>query len=406
MSSNWRRNLWAVCGAELLAIAGFSAFWPIIPYYIQFLGVQGAAVATWAGMISAVASLTRGVAGPFWGALSDRYGRKLMVERAMFAGCILTLLMGLAHNVEQLTLLRLLQGALTGTMTAAMTLVASVTPRERLGETLGRLQLAIYLGQSLGPLAGGLVADHWGYRSVFGMTSAFLGGAGLIVLLLVRENFTPVMREEHGPLTGQLRRDWKLLFAGSLLGLVLLLRFALGVGARMTRPLAPLLVQELLPESQVLGISSGLAATLNGISGAGAALLLGRAADRHGGRRILLLCALLGGGALILQGSAPTYGLFLIGQLLLGLATGGTLVTLSAYLGRLAPRGRAGAVYGLDTLAMALSNALGPFAGGWLARWFSLRAPFVVGGILMGLAGLAVLRLPPKGEKTPSYAGG
>jgi len=314
--------------------------------------------------------------------------------------------MGLAHNVEQLTLLRLLQGALTGTVTAAMTLVASATPRERLGETLGKLQLAIYLGQSLGPLAGGLVADHWGYRSVFGMTSAFLGGAGLIVLLLVRENFTPVMREEHGPLTGQLRRDWGLLFAGSLLGLVLLLRFVLRVGMRMSNPLVPLLVQELLPGSQMLGISSGLSASLYGISGAVAALFLGRASDRYGGRRILLLCALLGGGALILQGSAPTYGLFLIGQLLLGLATGGTLVTLSAYLGRLAPRGRAGAVYGLDTLAMALSNALGPFAGGWLARWFSLRAPFVVGGILMGLAGLAVLRLPPKGEKTPSYAGG
>lgn len=400
MQRTWRRNLRAVWVGELLAIMGFAAFGPILPYYVEYLGVTGDAVATWSGVISAAPSLAMAIMGPIWGALSDRHGRKVMVVRAMFGGCALTLLMSFVQSVGQLAVLRFVQGALTGTVAASTTLVASMTPEDRLGETLGKLQLAIFLGVTVGPLFGGFAADTFGYRTVFWMTSAFLLIGGLIILLGVKEEFEPVPAEEREPFWQNIGNDLNFAFTQSLLGLVLVVRFALRVGRRFPSPILPLFVAELLPESTALGSASGLLTTIIGGAGAISSPLLGRFADRRGGRSVLLACTLVGSAALIAQGMAGTYTVLLITQALLGLVVGGILATVSAYVGRAVPQERSGMAYGLDTTAVALANSAGPFVGGWLARWFSLRTPFLLGGALMLLASVGVLRLPKGAANT------
>ena len=119
-SISWQRNLAAIWFAELVAIVGFSVVSPILPLYVRALGVQDEqGVRLWAGLVFSAHAVTMTIFGPIWGALSDRYGRKVMVERAMFSGAIVISLMGLAQNVQQLAALRCLQGALTGTVTAA-----------------------------------------------------------------------------------------------------------------------------------------------------------------------------------------------------------------------------------------------------------------------------------------------
>ncbi len=394
MHHTWQRNFRAVWIAELLAIMGFAAFMPILPYYVQYLGVLEAEVNTWSGLVAAAPAFAMGIMGPIWGTLSDRYGRKPMVVRAMFSGALTIALMGMVQTVEQLALLRLLQGALTGTVAAATTLVASTTPQHRLGETLGQLQLAMFLGQSLGPLVGGLIADTFGYRAVFWLTATFLLMGGLIIVTLVKEEFTPAVSDNTGPWTRRLRQNTGALI-GSLLGFVLLLSFALRLGLRMALPLLPLLVQELLPSGTTwLSSASGLLTTFSGISSAIAAPLLGRLADRRGGRPILLGCAALAGVSLILQAVAPTYIFLAVCEILVGFAIGGILATMSAYVGRLAPEGRAGMAYGLDTAAVSLANSIGPTFGGWFADRTTLRMTFFVSGIVAFVASLGVWKLP------------
>ena len=68
------------------------------------------------------------IASPIWGAIADRYGRKLMVERAMFGGSIILLMMAFVTSAEQLVVLRTIQGLITGTVAAANALVASIAP--------------------------------------------------------------------------------------------------------------------------------------------------------------------------------------------------------------------------------------------------------------------------------------
>mgnify|MGYP001824101914 CR=1 FL=1 len=184
----WKRNLYVIWFAELVAISGFAVVFPFLPFYVQDLGVTDPdQVKLWSGVVFASQAVTMAVFAPIWGSLADRYGRTLMVERAMFGGAVVLTLMGFVQNVQQLVVLRAVQGALTGTVVAATTLVASSTPRERSGYALGLLQTAVWMGASLGPLLGGIVADTWGYRAAFWVTGALLFVSGLTVWRFVEE---------------------------------------------------------------------------------------------------------------------------------------------------------------------------------------------------------------------------
>ncbi|HIE37535.1 MAG TPA: MFS transporter, partial [Anaerolineae bacterium] len=252
--ASWRRNLWIIWFAELTSIVGFTVVIPILPLYVQELGVSDPdAVTFWAGLIFSAHAVAMAVMAPVWGTLADRYGRKLMVERAMFGGAVIIGLMGMARTVQQLALLRMFQGMLTGTVTAATTLVASTAPRERSGYALGMLQMGIYAGASVGPLLGGLITDTMGFRAAFWTTGGLLLTGGLLVALLVREEFQPAPRSA--------RRGWRALRESlspvlssrpllSAFGVRLMMRTA----SRLLGPTLPLFVQALAP--------TGRAATL------------------------------------------------------------------------------------------------------------------------------------------------
>jgi MFS transporter, DHA1 family, multidrug resistance protein len=405
VQTNWKRNLRVVWAAELLAIMGFSSTAPIYAYFIQYLGVEQHLIARWSGIVIALSSISMGILGPIWGALGDRHGRKVMVMRAMFGGAVIIGLQGFSQNVWQFAVLRLIQGALTGTVTAATALVASNTPRDRLGETLGKLQLAIFLGNALGPTTGGFVADTLGYRATFWLTAIYLLSAGGLILFLVKENFTPSTEALEGSLWRRMYQDTGMILTSSLLGLVLWLRFALRVSLNVTAPTMPLIVQNLMPSSTLLGSASGLLATVSGISSALAAPVVGRWADRGNGRTLLLGSAMLEAFALILQAAAPVYWMLVVAQFILGFGVGGALAVISAYIGRMAPEGRIGTAFGLDAMAVSIAGAIGPSVGGWLSDTVSRRTPLWVGGVAMVMAGLTVLRLPADAKESTTKSG-
>ena len=149
-------------------------------------------VGLWAALVTSAQAVSMALVAPLWGALADRYGRKLMVLRATFGGAIILALMGFVVNVQQLLVLRFIQGIFTGTVPATMALVASTAPKERSGMAMGSLQTAVYLGVSLGPLLGGIFGDTFGYRPSFWITGTLLFISGILVAIFVREDFKPV----------------------------------------------------------------------------------------------------------------------------------------------------------------------------------------------------------------------
>ena len=87
MKLSWRVNFYTLWAAEVMAIIGFQAAQPFLPYYIQELGVEDLSDALiWSGYMGTVAGLAMAISAPIWGAMADRCGRKPMVVRSMLGG--------------------------------------------------------------------------------------------------------------------------------------------------------------------------------------------------------------------------------------------------------------------------------------------------------------------------------
>ncbi|TMD80281.1 MAG: multidrug efflux MFS transporter, partial [Chloroflexi bacterium] len=194
---DWRRNLAALWLAELTAILGFSFAFPFLPLFLhQDLHIPaGPQLAFWTGITGGATGLALACTAPIWGRLADRYGRKPMLVRAMVGGGISVGLMGLSQSALQLTVLRGVQGASSGTVAAATALVATETPAPHLAWALGILSSAISLGSAVGPAAGGLAANFVGLRAIFVGGGALLLLATIPVLFVVKETPRRVVRE-------------------------------------------------------------------------------------------------------------------------------------------------------------------------------------------------------------------
>src|SRR5579875_2712095 len=88
--------------AIIAMTAGFGSFstqfWiPFLPFYLQRLGARSAADALfWLGVALAGQGAGRLLTGPIWGVLADRYGRKLMYVRALYAASLTGVVAALA----------------------------------------------------------------------------------------------------------------------------------------------------------------------------------------------------------------------------------------------------------------------------------------------------------------------
>jgi DHA1 family multidrug resistance protein-like MFS transporter len=387
----WQRNLYAIWVAEMVSTIGFTVIQPFMPYYIRELGVTSLTqVELYAGLSLSLHAGAMVFTAPIWGSLADRYGRKIMVERAILATAFFFALIGFVHDVPSLLVLRTLQGCFAGVTAAALTLVACSTPRDRVGYALGSLQVANYLGALLGPLLGGFVADMWGYRAPFFVTGALMTLGAVPVLAMVKENFQPVTtKEQEGSFWYGLRQ----VLASRVLFSVFVVAIFLRLGERVLLPILPLFVASLLPLGAAAATVTGLILGVRAATSALGAFVLGRASDRAGHHLVLLFCA-FGAAVLYLpQAFVVNATQLLILQTMLGFMLGGTLTTVSAMLSRLSPEGRQGAAYGVYASARSLAATLGPMLGVSVAAGFGLRSSFLFAAGIFGLAAFVVVRL-------------
>lgn len=118
---------------------------------------------------------------PF-GRIADIYGRKRIFACGIGIFTFSSLLSGVANSATMLIAWRVLQG-IGGAMLAgtAVALLTTVFPANERGKVLGTIVAAAYLGLSLGPVLGGVLTQHLGWRSIF-LIGALLG---LLVLGVV-----------------------------------------------------------------------------------------------------------------------------------------------------------------------------------------------------------------------------
>jgi DHA1 family multidrug resistance protein-like MFS transporter len=397
LRSPWQRTLYIMFAAQLLTAIGFSSIFPFFPLYVKQLGSSfGFNLEMMAGLVFSSQAFTMMIASPIWGALADRYGRKLMVERAMFGGSVILLLMAFVQSAEQLVVLRAIQGLVTGTVAAANALVASSTPREHAGYGMGLLQVGSGGGVALGPIIGGAVADRFGYAAAFYVTALLLLLGGLLVLIGVKEPF------ERRPLQAKSRtagflKAWRDIFALPRVPVTFILQFLSQLGTNLLTPILPLFIPTVLGPAQDLNTFTGLVVGATAATSTVSSIYFGRLGDRVG-HRVILIASLTVGGLFYIPEIIVNAGWQILAlQALVGVASGGIVPSISALQARFTHHGMEGAVYGLDNSIGSGARALAPMIGAGIAASWSLRAAFpITGGIMILAAFISSLLLPKK----------
>jgi len=171
----------------VMLIAGISSF--LTPFTSSSVNIAlpsiGGELALNAVALSWVATAYLLAAAMFlvpFGRISDIHGRKRIYLYGMTIDAVASMLCAVAQSGPWLIICRGMQG-LGGAMifgTGVAILTSVFPPRER-GKALGVNVAAVYTGLSVGPLAGGFLTDHLGWRSIF-LLNALLG---IIVIIIV-----------------------------------------------------------------------------------------------------------------------------------------------------------------------------------------------------------------------------
>jgi DHA1 family multidrug resistance protein-like MFS transporter len=355
--NHWKKTLWVLFVVQLLTSIAFNVALPFLPLFITNLDRPlGGTLVFWSGLVFSVPAASMMIASPIWGWVADRHGRKPMLIRSTVAGAVVLTLMGFAQTVEQLTVLRLLQGLFTGYFAASNALVAAIVPREQSGAAFGLLRISAWLGAGLGPLVGGLVGEHMGYRPAFWITGGIMALATALVIVMINEDFiAPETIQRRGLFTAY----------ASLLRAPRMIRiYAMGFLDSMARSIAlpalPLFMLQLMKDDRGVSTATGVLLGGRALLAAMAAYAFGLLSDRMGYGRLSLLAASLLTVCHVPQPLADTAWTFMLLQLLSGIVGAAMIPTISALLTTTSPAGLSGATFGLDASIQSLARALGP----------------------------------------------
>ncbi|WP_067456559.1 MDR family MFS transporter [Actinomadura macra] len=161
------RNLYVVIGAVLIAML-LAALDNLIlgtamPSIVGDLG--GLGHLSW---VVTAYTLATAVSTPVWGKLGDMYGRKGAFMTAIVIFLVGSTLAGLSQDMTQLIAFRALQGlGAGGLMVGALAIIGSLLPPREQGRYQGMISGVMGLAMIAGPLAGGAITDHLGWRWCF-----------------------------------------------------------------------------------------------------------------------------------------------------------------------------------------------------------------------------------------------
>lgn len=177
---NRKSAIFVIFITVLLDLVGFGLIIPILPTFAKGdLGASDFMV----GALAASYSIMQFVFAPFWGGLSDRFGRRPII-------LISILIMGLsyvvfAHSTALWILFaaRVMGGFGAANISVSYAYISDVTPAENRTKAFGVIGAAFGLGFILGPIIGGVIKEHYNILTL-GYFAASLSVANLLVAFL------------------------------------------------------------------------------------------------------------------------------------------------------------------------------------------------------------------------------
>lgn len=386
MMERWKLNLYTLWITQIFSLSSFGLVIPFMSFYIQELGItDDYRIKLYTGILTFAPAVTMAVASPVWGIIGDKYGRKLMILRAMFAASIIIGGMGLVTQVWQLVVLRGVQGLFTGTATASNAFVAANIPENRLSKALGFMSSSNFIGLSAGPLIGGLLADSIGIRFSFFAGAALMFIGFLMVLFLLKEDKSDqeTLSEDEN------KGDYKSIISSTLLSLLFLL-FIIRITRTIFTPFIPIYVQVNLGTRTGAAGITGIISGFVGVATAIAGLTITQLGDKKD-KQLLIKGFLL----ISILFSIPLYflenlDLFIVIYGMMYFFIGGVEPIIFSLTAQNTPVNKRGALFGIQGLVSSLGWLCAPIIGTYISVRFSITSILIALPIVLSVGLLTV----------------
>lgn len=401
MESRAIKQISVLMATVFVDMIGFTMVLPLLPFYATRLGADPTLV----GMLIAAHPFAQLAVSPFWGRLSDRYGRRPLILAGLMLSAAAYVLFGLAEAIWLLFASRLVQGAGGGITGVVQAYVADAVEPEERTKALGWLTAATSAGVMIGPASGSL-ATYLGPEG-----PGFLA-AGLCVLNILfawkwlqepKRYAAPAgeIAVHAPPPKRSLRRSlWEVLRHPTAPVSSLIWVYTIGMMAfmAMNAVLALYLKDMFGITEKTIGY---FYAYVGGISLVMRAVMLGPAVRRFGEIGVTRLGAaslVLGlAGIPFTGGSLPLLGLVVlfvpVGTALLFPAT-------TSLVSRRAVRSETGQILGVQQSFGGVSRMVGPLWSGF-AYQRDFHYPFWMAALLMLSVSFLTLRMPSEERTVP-----
>lgn len=421
-----------------LDLVGFSIIFPIFPalaeYYTSvdpdnfflrlifdsitaLLNASGAPaqvvpIVLFGGVLGSLYSLLQFLCAPFWGALSDRIGRRPVLLISIAGLGLSYVCWFFAGSFTLLILARLLGGVMSGNISAASAIVADVTPEDRRSRGMAVIGIAFALGFIIGPMLGGVLSlvdltEMFPGMVAFGlnpfsMPALFAGLLSCINLLLVvrrlPETLPPERRKQ--PHTSErsinpLKLFMPLPYPGvsqtNNLNFLFLTAFS---GMEFTLTFLAVERLNFSPmQNGYMFIFVGFILTL--VQGG----IVRRHAHKIGERRLAFAGLLITMPGLIMIGLSESISLLYAGLFFMSLGSALVIPCITALVSLYAPAQHQGRALGVFRSLGALARVIGPALAS-IAYWkFGSAVPYYAGAVFLILPLLLMLRLPEPAQQ-------
>ena len=383
---NSRRALAFIFCTVTLDILALGIMIPVLPKIVlQFMGGDTAGAAEMFGLFATVWGLMQFLFSPLLGALSDRYGRRLVILISSLGLGLDYIFMAVAPNLTLLLVGRIISGITSATIATGFAYIADVSAPDERAKSFGIVGFAFGLGFVLGPALGGFLGGI-DPRLPFWVSAAACLANAAFGWFVLPESLPPERRMAFA---------WQRANPIGALRLLLSHRQLTGLA---TIDFIVNVAHQVLPSVFVLyagyrygwdETAVGLTLALVGVCSALVqGLVVGPAVKRLGTRWALISGLLFGCLGMIIYALAPNGAWFLLGVPVMALwgVVGPSLLDMMSR--RVSPSEQ-GQLQGANSSSRSVTGLIGPaifsatFA--WLLAWLP-GAPFLLAALLLAVA--------------------
>ena len=426
----------------LVDVLGLTLVLPLLHLYAAAYGASPLEI----GVVLAAFPLSQLIGVPVMGALSDRYGRKPLLLISQVTTCISFIMLGMANSLWLIILSRVIDGLFGANIATAQAALSDITTEETRAQGLGLTGAAFGIGFIFGPVISILTLELTNSLAVPAFVAAAYSFLSiLLTLFMFKETLPPERR-------GTASRNRSLTAALDMLrspriNVLLILMFAQQV---IFFGFESLLGVFTLSRLGLLGQGNALIFIVVGVTLVIVQMrYIGKWTRRFGERRVVYAALACLSAGLILMALTPEQphpfyvreivanrlmqqadvssteavigeigvdlpengnngigGLAWMFVVIVPISVGAGLIrpSLNSLMTKRVGRDSYGGVLGLSSAFVSAANAAAPILGGVIFQQYGSTAPFLIGGVLMGVLLLFSLFAikPPESEVVPA----